>query len=118
MAVSKRIREIVRERDLFTCMKCGEYLGPFGTYSLQHRRARGSGGSKAPDTDLPANLVNLCGTATTGCHGEVEAHPTEALATGMRVSQGHSPLLVPLLTYKGWLLLDDEGGYVEVEPAP
>jgi hypothetical protein len=40
--------------------------------SIQHRRARGSGGSYLVESNGLDNLLVLCGTGTTGCHGWVE----------------------------------------------
>jgi hypothetical protein len=40
--------------------------------SIQHRRPRRSGGSRRPDTHSLANLMVLCGTGNTGCHGYIE----------------------------------------------
>lgn len=36
--------------------------------------------SKHPRDDVPANLLALCGSGTTGCHGRVEARDPVALA--------------------------------------
>lgn len=40
--------------------------------SVQHRRAQGMGGTSRTETNDLANLLLLCGTGTTGCHGWVE----------------------------------------------
>lgn len=109
------VREQVRERDLYTCQLRGCYIGPLNPdYSLQHRRCRGMGGSKRPDTNLPANLVLVCGSATTKCHGWIEANPIEAERLGFRVRQGANPASVPITTYRGVRLLNNEGSWEEV----
>ena len=116
-AVTKSVRQTVLERDLYSCVRCGRYIGPFGSYSLQHRRARGMGGSRAADTNTPANLVTVCGHATEPdrCHQWIESHPVEAERLGYRVRQGANPAGVPVLTAThGWVLLDNEGTYEEV----
>lgn len=67
--VPARLREMVIERSEYSCDRCAKPL--IGRpYSLQHRRARGRGGRK--DAHTAANLIVLCGSATTGCHGRVE----------------------------------------------
>jgi hypothetical protein len=113
MTVSKLVRRTVLERDNHICVRCGLYVGPFGEYSLHHRRPRGMGGSKRLDTDMPANLVLLCGSGTTGCHGYVEANRTEALSVGLLLPQSVTPADIPILTHRGWLLLDNEGCWTE-----
>lgn len=40
--------------------------------SIQHRRARGMGGGHTGDEHVLANLLVLCGTGVSGCHGWVE----------------------------------------------
>jgi hypothetical protein len=60
-------RSLVVARDRGRCVACGRE-----TAQLQHRRARGMGGTADPAANQPANLVLLCGSATTGCHGRAE----------------------------------------------
>lgn len=46
---------------------------PRGQVSIQHRRARGTGGTALAETHTLANLLLLCGTGTSrACHGWVE----------------------------------------------
>lgn len=86
--IPKPIRKAVLERDAHTCQRCGRYLVG-RLYSLQHRDPRGAGGSKLLHT--MANLVTLCGTATTQCHGNVESHRLEAKALGWLIPDGVTP---------------------------
>lgn len=73
------------------------------------------GGSKTAWVNLAANLVLLCGSGVTGCHGWVESNRAEATELGWLVSrigiQRAEDIPVP---YWDGLLhrLDDEGGYV------
>lgn len=51
----------------------GSLLGmPRERVSVQHRRAQGMGGTSLDETHNLANLLLLCGTGVTGCHGWVE----------------------------------------------
>ena len=53
---------------MWRCARCGKDV----TYiqsSIQHRKARGMGGTNDPSINSPANLIVLCGSGTTGCHG-------------------------------------------------
>lgn len=114
--VSAKVRQVVLERDQFRCCRCGSYVGPFGDFSVHHRRPRGMGGSKRPETNLPANLLTLCGSGTTGCHGHIEANRDEARAAGLILLQAQTPTAEPVRTHRGLLLLDDEGMFTEVTP--
>lgn len=108
---TKATRVLVWERDGGACAWCG---GPVweGDHSLQHRRARGMGGTRRLDANSPANLVLVCGSATTKCHHDIESHPQEAARRGFRLRQGEDPARVPVL-YAGrvWVVLGHEGGW-------
>jgi hypothetical protein len=80
--------------------------------SIQHRRARGMGGSKAPNTNKPSNLILLCGDGVRGCHGYIEQNRTEARRGGYNVPQFvTAPETIPVRYWDGYLYrLDDEGG--------
>jgi hypothetical protein len=96
--VPKRIRDAVLARDGFCCQRCGVGLRVSdGDYSLQHRDNRGMGGSKRKHT--LANLVALCGSATTGCHGHVESQPLESDRLGWSVPSGVTPEEWPVLRF-------------------
>jgi hypothetical protein len=58
----------------------------------------------------PCNLIDVCGTGTTGCHGWIHAHPAEAYRLGFLVKSGQDPALVPVQHFKfGLVYLDDDG---------
>jgi hypothetical protein len=79
----------VHERDGHRCMIC---LRSEGLIDPHHRRLKQSGGSKAPDTDAPQNLVTLCRT----CHDGVHADRIRAEETGYIVPSGKNPALIPV----------------------
>ena len=86
--VPEEIRVAVLKRDGDACTRCGAAIvRPY--YSLQHRRPRGMGGSRLLHT--MANLVTLCGSATTGCHGEVESDRETSTRLGWLVPHGVTP---------------------------
>lgn len=106
----------VLDRDAYRCIRCGTPIeGERGrAWSLHHRRARGMGGTRRTDTNSPANLIPLCGSGTSGCHGYVEANRGEALTRGWLVTQLLNPAEVPVLVDHGsrWVYLSDEGTYL------
>lgn len=107
---SREVRRQVIARDLSKCQWCGRHVRTeSGWYSLQHRRARGMGGSRDAVTNQAGNLVLVCGTGTTECHGEIEGNPAQAIARGFRIAAGATPSRVALMDWTGreWLLQDD-----------
>lgn len=104
------VRALVLARDGYCCTWCGGPLGE-GLYSLQHRRARGMGGTIRTDANSPANLLAVHGTGTTGCHMRIESEPAAAAASGFRVDQRADPAAcLVLIAGRGWCQLDDQGG--------
>lgn len=109
MTITPKTLDIIRERAAGLCERC--YRSP--DTNSHHRRPRGLGGSRDPDTDLPANLLRLCGSGTTGCHGWIEHHRTTSIDLGYLIQQGKAPSTVPVLLvthgFYGWYLLDNDG---------
>jgi hypothetical protein len=114
---------LVVERDEGRCVRCGKKLfdehgSPVAQYSMQHRRARGMGGSKAADTNQPQNLILLCGSATSpDCHQAVESRPSYAAEHGWRVAQWEDPLKVPVTSWRGPIWLRADGTWSHVTDA-
>lgn len=106
--------KLIRERDSWACGRCGSG----SNLSTQHRVARGMGGARGPGINRPANLLTLCGSGTTGCHGLVEAHPIWAQAHGWSAARWQAPTDVPVWTWRGWVQLLDDGTYVPLENYP
>lgn len=90
--VTQLTRDEVLGRDGYACARCGQA----GTLNLHHRTPRGMGGSRDPLSASPANLVTLCGSGTTGCHGWVESHRDQAVTEGWIVLRGTDPATVPV----------------------
>lgn len=74
------------------------------------------GGTSDVRINDPRNLIRLCGTGTTGCHGWVESHRTEALRTGWLVASLEDfQLDRPLVNvWGGRVRLDAAGGRVDL----
>lgn len=113
-------RELVLERDDFACVVCGKPWRGFPWDSIHHRRNRGQGGSSDPAKNRPSNLLTVCGTGTTECHGTLTANERreENLDAGYVVSLNSTdePADVPVQhRIYGLVYLLDDG---TVTPVP
>ena len=126
---SPRVRKLVRTRagngypEQACCESCGIWLGEHGG-QLQHRLARGSGGSKDPVVGSAANAVLLCGTPQSLCHGLAESrdpkHGMERRGFVIRhgVGPAFDPRYVPLVLLgdvRVWLS-ETEARYLDEPP--
>lgn len=112
--------EAVLERDAYSCAVCGELVGSRRgvDYSIHHRRPRRMGGTSQPDTNLPSNLLTVCGSGTTGCHGHIESHRADAYDAGWLLHASDVPSQTPILhALHGWVFCTDDGR-VELVPPP
>src|SRR5215475_530537 len=101
----RKTRAAVIIRDGYRCARCGQACGP-GTsapYSIQHRKARGVGGGNEM-----SNLILLCGTGTTGCHGQCELRRGAEAWGGYWLPSYVDPRSYPVLYFDA---ADDEGGW-------
>ena len=104
-------------RDQTRCAWCGNGVrGRRGVdWSIHHRRARGMGGSRVAWVNEAANGVVVCGNGTQGCHSEIESQKALAIELGFtvgatwRFASNEVPIKHAVL---GWVLLDNDGGYV------
>jgi hypothetical protein len=107
--------EKVQSRDEGRCASCGHHVhGERGRdWSLHHRRPRGAGGTSLAWVNLPANLILLCGSGTTACHGVIESNRATSYIEGFLVHRNGIRRAdeVPIEhAVHGRVLLDDTGG--------
>lgn len=107
-----------RRRDGDCCVKCGVVLN--GSGNVHHRRNRGQGGSRK--ANVISNLITLCGTPTSLCHGDVTLKPYEcdAYDNGWRLSTNGTtdPATVPVLVaWLGWAYPLPDGSWQAIEAA-
>lgn len=101
-------------RAMGRCEICGKSLS-WEAYSKHHRRPRGMGGNREGWVNDVTNLLLLCGTGVSGCHGMVEANRARAYDAGWLVRSGYRPVEVPVdITGIGMHFLTPAGAY---EPA-
>ena len=104
------MNESVWDRDGGRCFKCGKPVGEnWPGYSFHHRQSRSLG------VNSPDNLILLCGSGTTGCHGWVHGHPKLSRDEGWIVSKYIAAEEIPrqpVLHYQlGRIYLDQHGGW-------
>lgn len=109
-------RRLVLTRDGHTCVCCGEAVHG-RPYSIHHRRNRGMGGSRLKVLNSPVNLITVCGSATTFCHGQLTQPPTGLLHEfrdlGWIVRKSADPAKVPVYVHGiGMVYLTPDGGRV------
>ena len=100
-------RALVVTRAGGRCERCGAV--PFGIFSIHHRLPRRMGGTSDPAVNGAANLVYLCGSGTTGCHGEMESQRNVAYLAGLLLRSGQDPASEPVKLCYGWVYLTPEG---------
>jgi hypothetical protein len=106
------------------CEVCGNPVAGVLGFSLHHRHPRRMGGSRRPELNSPANLILLCGSGTTGCHGRIEANRERAYEDGLLLHDGATPTDVPVMladpySPSQWprlVWLTDEATYTEEPP--
>lgn len=97
-------------RDGHRCVRCGVYVraGQWPGLSVHHRMNR-----LRADVEWrhsPANLVLLCGSGSTGCHGWVHQHPEQAHGLGLYLYAGETPQSTPVLDWRGDQWTPDDQG--------
>jgi hypothetical protein len=105
----QKARAILAERSEGVCEVCSSARAT----NAHHRRGLGQGG-----TWTPSNLLHVCGTGTTGCHGHITTHPAVSREQGWSVPSWRDPAGVPVwLARHGWVLLTDTGSIEDLEAA-
>lgn len=94
---SRKACALVDARDGESCVRCGRSLWSVPG-SRHHRKPRSVAGLSERHT--AANLVLLCGSGTTGCHGWVHSHVADAEAHGWLLSACQDPERVPVDTVR------------------
>lgn len=99
---------MVDDRDGRRCVRCGRSLYAVGG-SRHHRKLRSQ--CTRVEKHQVQNLILLCGSGTTGCHGFVHKHPTIAYENGWCVKSFQDQLEVPVRTWHGLVYLTTDGKY-------
>lgn len=95
------IRAAALDRDGNRCAKCAGWSAE--GMNLHHRQLRSQGGK-----NVLSNLISLCGSGTTGCHGWVHASPAKSRDLGLIVPSWAEPDEMPVRTWHGLVLLTND----------
>jgi hypothetical protein len=102
--VSERTaRTLLYRRSERVCERCGRRRAT----NAHHRRSAGR-------VWVVWNLLDLCGSGTTGCHGWVTEHKDIARDFGWVVRNRTDPLWTPTLVRFRWVMLTRDGLTVPV----
>lgn len=98
---SDEIREAVTVRSDGTCEACNR-AAPM---SIHHRMPRKMGGTNNLWINSVENLLALCGSGVTGCHGRIESNRADSYDRGLLLRSGMFPWLTPFMDddRKWWL---------------
>ena len=105
MKFTTKIRGLIQDRAKHRCELCGTPLREAG--QIHHRRPRGMGGTKNPESRSAANGLYL----HLKCHQVIEQNRSDAREYGWIVPQGLNPRDVPVRLHHGWVLLNEDGTY-------
>jgi hypothetical protein len=117
LAKSRRIlaemRPLVFARDGHICQRCGRVS--CRPIVFQHRDPRGMGGTR----NLDAHALSVGITMGDPCHRFVETKERgKATEEGWFVRSGLDPEQVPVRTFRGWVLLKNDGTKQAWNPGP
>lgn len=91
-----------------------EIRGTAEAEQIHHRRPRGMGSTRRPETNQAANALHAC----KDCHFDAEINRANAKKLGWLVPQHRNPTEVPVLRRGLWVQLFDDGDYIAIpEPA-
>lgn len=85
-------KRVALQRQGWHCLRCGTNIHDPSLWpgrSGHHRQLRRRADPAV--RDLPCNIVELCGSGTTGCHGWAHAHPAEAERFGYIIPSWRDP---------------------------
>lgn len=111
------VKHLVLERAGYVCDRCAGRLDGWSGHSKHHRDAGGMGGGNLDNS--PENVVVLCGSGTTGCHGYVEGHRDQCGPDGEGWSVTgtvRGPGDVPVLRHGRHWVIPRSWGWEAVDP--
>jgi hypothetical protein len=108
-AFPEEVRDLLMQRADGRCERCGT---PMSSFQIHHRRPRGMGGSRLPDTGGASNGLVL----HPHCHLWIETHRKAAASLGFLVGQGRQTESAEVRMSDGWFLLTADGQRMPYSP--
>lgn len=115
LKVDDETRFAVLARGFYRCERCHCDFQGIGV-SVHHRRPRMMGGSRDKELHKSANLIALCGSGTTGCHGWVESNRDKARELGYLIAKIESAGEIPFQDINGkWWVIDNDAQKIRLD---
>lgn len=108
MSIPKKVRAALHERARIDEVPCCEICGKPGN-NAHHRKNKSQGG-----LDVLSNLMLLCGSGTTGCHGWVTVNPHKSRHNGWTVLRHQEPEQIPVRRRGVRVMFADDGFFIEI----
>jgi HNH endonuclease len=110
-AFSPSVRKVIIARTGGRCDRCG-FKVSMGHF--HHRKPRRMGGSVDPSLGKPSNGLLL----HPKCHEFIESHRKASAMMGYLLNSVADPSKVPVYTWRGWMLLGNDGSANATERPP
>ena len=107
MEFTQKTRRLIKERAKGCCELCG--TPAHETAQIHHRRPRGMGGTKNPESRSASNGLYV----HFRCHQRIELNRADALKNGWLLLQSQS-LEAPVRLHSGWVVLHEDGSVYEL----
>jgi 5-methylcytosine-specific restriction endonuclease McrA len=108
VSIPKKVRDALKERADIDGTPCCEICGKTAN-NAHHRKNQSQGG---PDT--LTNLMLLCGSGTTGCHGWVTVNPEKSRRNGWTLLRHQEPAHIPVRRRGVRVMLADDGFFIAI----
>lgn len=100
----------VRQEVIDRCDALCEVCNADAVGSIHHRMPRKMGGTASAWINGVENLLALCGSGVTGCHGRIESNRADSYERGLLLRSGMQPWSTPFMDdSKSWWLITAEG---------
>jgi hypothetical protein len=106
MKFTEKTRQAILGRSKGKCEKCGGFVGEGG--QIHHRKARGMGGTKNPESRSLANALYV----HPSCHAWIESHREKSYENGWLVHSWQESTKIPVHRGHDWVTLLDDGTVV------
>jgi 5-methylcytosine-specific restriction protein A len=100
------VKATIRSRAQNLCEICGQHTSDL---TAHHRRLKGMGGTRRPESQAVSAGIWVFALD----HHRIHAHPQHSYEMGWLVKQSADPALIAVLRRERWVLLQDDGSFIE-----